>query len=46
MMTESVSDRVRVPQAAAMMAGNVVSQATGSRLAGGVAQGVVGALLN
>ena len=35
-----------IPQAAAMMAGNVVSRATGSNLAGGVAQGVVGALLS
>ena len=35
-----------IPQAAAMMAGNVISKATGSNLAGGVAQGVVGALLS
>ena len=34
-----------IPAMAAKMAGNVVSQATGSRLAGGVAQGVVGSLL-
>ena len=35
-----------IPQAAAMAAGNVVSQATGSRLAGGIAQGLVGSLLS